>query len=209
LRTKSTHPLVGMLNNLVLATIGSTHAHAALLVHGVEAAVGVLVVVTGVPDVEGVPARHGVLHRIITVRTNAELPARSSLTRVASSPYSIKRPDAQSSSRKLTQVPSLSDSMVDDSTGCVSHVGDDIRSKQVDTESVTRYRSECMPPVSSNSDSAPRAAYKPYFQQPKSFSSPQPVTRQENTFENRTLLATYISAFRVAHQQYMAVSLLP
>ena len=48
-------------SNLVLATVGSADAHATLLVHGVQAAVGVAVVVLGVPDGKGVPAGHRVL----------------------------------------------------------------------------------------------------------------------------------------------------
>jgi hypothetical protein len=48
-------------HSLVLAAVGGADTHAALLVHGVEAAVSILVVVTGVPDVQGVPAGHGVL----------------------------------------------------------------------------------------------------------------------------------------------------
>jgi hypothetical protein len=47
--------------HLVLATVRGALAHAALLVHGVKAAVGILVVVHGVPDGKGVPAGHGVL----------------------------------------------------------------------------------------------------------------------------------------------------
>jgi hypothetical protein len=54
-----------MARNLILAAVGGTHAHAALLVHGVEAAVGVNVVVLGVPDVEGVPAGHRVAHAVV------------------------------------------------------------------------------------------------------------------------------------------------
>eukprot|EP00960_Hanusia_phi_P049225 759441-Hanusia_phi.AAC.1 len=48
--------------DLVLATVGGTDAHAALLVHRVKAAVRILVVVAGVPDVEGIPSGHGVLN---------------------------------------------------------------------------------------------------------------------------------------------------
>lgn len=46
---------------LVGAAVRGTHAHTALLVHRVEAAVRVLVVVTGIPDRHRVPGRHGVL----------------------------------------------------------------------------------------------------------------------------------------------------
>ena len=60
-------------HHLVLATVGGADTHAALLVHGVETAVGVLVVVTGVPDVQGVPAGHGVLHRIIAGQNNSRV----------------------------------------------------------------------------------------------------------------------------------------
>lgn len=54
-----------MVGNLILAAVGGTYAHAALLVHRVEAAVGVNVVVLGVPDVEGVPAGHRVAHAVV------------------------------------------------------------------------------------------------------------------------------------------------
>ena len=51
----------GKVSNLVFATVRGADAHATLLVHGVQAAVGVAVVVLGVPDGKGVPAGHGVL----------------------------------------------------------------------------------------------------------------------------------------------------